>query len=45
MSHFYLAAREMGWEGTWHVAGFEPATVAIEHAIPEGYETLAIYER
>jgi len=45
MSHFYLAAREMGWKGTWHVAGFEPAAVAIEHAIPEGYETLAIYER
>ena len=45
MAHFYLAGREMGWKGTWHVAGFDPATVATEHAIPVGYESLAIYER
>ncbi len=44
MSHFYLAAWEMGWDGTWHVAGFDPAEVASEHFIPVGYEVLAIYE-
>ena len=45
MSHFFLAAREMGWSGRWHATGFDPARVASEHAIPEGYEVLGIYER
>ena len=45
MAHFYLAAREMGWSGKWHVTGFDPARVAMEHAIPEDYEVLGIYKR
>jgi len=45
MVHFYLAAREMGWSGRWHATGFGPATVAVEHAIPDGYEVLGIYRR
>jgi len=45
MSHFYLAAREMGWKGTWHATGFDPARVASERAIPAGYEVLGIYKR
>jgi len=45
MAHFFLAAREMGWSGRWYVTGFDPARIAVEHAIPEGYEVLGIYER
>ncbi len=45
MAHFFLAAREMGWSGRWHVIGFDPARVAIEHAIPEGQQVLGIYIR
>jgi len=45
MAHFYLATREMGWSGKWRVTGFDPAMVAMEHAIPEGYEVLGIYKR
>jgi len=45
MSHFFLAAREMGWSGRWHATGFDLASVASEHAIPEGYEVLGIYKR
>lgn len=45
MAHFFLAAKEMGWSGSWQATGFDPARVAMEHAIPEGYEVLGIYER
>ena len=45
MAHFFLAAREMGWRGRWHVAGFDPARMAVEHGIPEGYEVLGVYKR
>lgn len=45
MAHFFLAAREMGWSGQWCVTGFDPAQIVAEHAIPEGYEVLGIYER
>jgi nitroreductase len=45
MAHFFLAAKEMGWDGKWHVTGFDPARVAKAHAIPEGYEVLGIYRR
>ncbi len=45
MAHFYLAARELGWEGKWQVAGFDSARVAGEHAAPDGYEVLGIYRR
>ena len=45
MAHFFLAAREMGWSGTWQVTGFDPALMAREHAIPEGYEVLGVYNR
>ena len=45
MAHFFLAGREMGWSGRWQATGFDPATVATEHAIPEGYEVLGIYRR
>jgi len=45
MSHFFLAAREMGWSGRWHATGFDSARVASEHAIPDGYEVLGIYKR
>jgi len=38
-------AREMGWSGRWYATGFGPATVAVEHAIPDGYEVLGIYRR
>jgi nitroreductase len=43
MSHFFLAAREIGWKGKWHVTGFDPAQVAKKHTIPEGHEVLGIY--
>ena len=45
MSHFFLAAREMGWVGEWHTAGFDPGEVAAERAIPDEYEAVAIYRR
>jgi nitroreductase len=45
MAHFLLAARELGWKGSWHVTGFDPAQVAKQHAIPAGYEVLGIYRR
>jgi nitroreductase len=45
MSHFFLAAKEMGWSGSWQVTGFDPAQMAKAHAIPEGYEVLGIYGR
>ena len=45
MAHFFLSAREMGWGGGWHVSGFDRTRVAIEHAIPKGYEVLGIYRR
>jgi nitroreductase len=45
MAHFFLAAREMGWSGSWQVTGFDPTQVAKTHAIPDGYEVLGIYER
>jgi nitroreductase len=43
MAHFFLAAKEMGWSGSWQVIGFDPAQVAKSHAIPDGYEVLGIY--
>ncbi len=45
MAHFFLAAKEMGWSGSWQVTGFDPAQVAKAHAIPAGYEVLGIYGR
>jgi nitroreductase len=45
MSHFYLAAKELGWKGSWQVSGFDPAPVAEQHAVPAGYEVLGIYRR
>jgi nitroreductase len=45
MSHFFLAAKEMGWSGSWQVTGFDPAQVAKAHAIPDGYEVLGVYRR
>jgi nitroreductase len=43
MSHFYLAARELGWKGKWHITGFDPAQLAEKHAVPAGCEVLGIY--
>lgn len=43
MAHFFLAAKELGWKGSWHVTGFDAAQVAERHAIPAGYEVLGIY--
>lgn len=45
MSHFFLAARELGWKGSWQVTGFDPARVAQQHTVPAGYEVLGIYRR
>ena len=45
MSHFFLAAKEMGWSGSWQVTGFDPVQVAKAHAVPAGYEVLGIYGR
>ena len=45
MAHFFLSAREMGWNGRWDVTGFDAARVAIEHGVPEGHEVLAIYRK
>jgi nitroreductase len=44
MAHFFLAAKEMGWSGSWQVTGFDPAQVAKARAIPGGYEVLGIYK-
>jgi nitroreductase len=43
MSHFYLAAKELGWRGRWHITGFDPDQVAKQHSVPAGYEVLGIY--
>ncbi|MCJ7516196.1 MAG: nitroreductase family protein, partial [Dehalococcoidia bacterium] len=45
MSHFFMAARELGWKGSWQVTGFDPAQMAARHAVPNGYEVLGIYRR
>jgi len=45
MAHFFLAAKEMGWDGKWQVTGFDVAQVASGYAIPAGYEVLGIYRR
>ena len=45
MAHFFLAAREMGWSGSWQVTGFDPAQVTKIHAIPDGYEVLGLYRK
>ncbi|UCH50609.1 MAG: nitroreductase family protein [Chloroflexota bacterium] len=45
MAHFFLAAKEIGWDGSWHVTGFDPVHVVKQYAIPEGYEVLGIYRR
>jgi nitroreductase len=45
MAHFFLAAREMRWAGTWDATGFDPAAVAKSRAVPDGYEVLAVYRR
>jgi nitroreductase len=45
MAHFFLTARELGWKGGWNVTGFDPAQVAQQHAIPQGYKVLGIYRR
>ncbi len=44
MAHFFLAAKEMGWSGSWQVTGFDPARVASAYAIPDGYEELGVYK-
>lgn len=44
MSHFFLAAREMGWDGRWHATGLDTAGIAKEHGIPDGYEVIGIYK-
>jgi nitroreductase len=43
MSHFFLAAKELGSVGKWEVTGFDPAQVAKQRSIPAGYEVLGIY--
>jgi nitroreductase len=45
MAHFFLAAKEMGWDGKWQVTGFDAAQVAKRYAIPAGYEVLGIYKK
>ena len=45
ISYLFIAAKETGSSGRWDATGFDPARVASEHAIPEGYEVLGIYER
>lgn len=45
MCHFYLAAREMGWEGRWQVEGFDTERLASECHIPLGFEIIGIYRR
>jgi len=45
MSHFFLAAREIGWQGSWQVTGFDSLQVARKYAIPQDYEVLGIYRR
>jgi len=45
MSHFYLAAKELGWRGKWQVTGFDPEQVTEKHAVPAGYEVLGIYKK
>lgn len=45
MSHFFLAAREMGWSGSWQVTGFDASQIAEARGIPPGYEVLGIYRR
>ncbi len=45
MCHFYLAAREMGWEGKWQLEGFHAERLTREHRIPEGFEIIGVYRR
>ena len=44
MAHFFLVAKELGSVGKWDVTGFDPARVAEQHAIPDGYEVLGVYK-
>ncbi|HJX69054.1 MAG TPA: nitroreductase family protein [Dehalococcoidia bacterium] len=45
MAHFFLVAKEIGWDGRWHVTGFDAIQVAKAYSIPQGYEVLGIYRR
>jgi len=45
MSHFFLAAKEMGWKGSWQVVGFNPYQIIAERGIPEGHEVPGVYNR
>ncbi len=45
MCHFYLAAGEMGWKGSWQIDGFDAEELARERRIPQGFEVIGIYRR
>ncbi len=43
MCHFFLAARELGWKGSWQIDGFDAERITRERSIPQGFEVLGIY--
>lgn len=45
MCHFFLAARELGWQGSWQIAGFDAERIASERSIPKGFEILGVYRK
>ncbi len=45
MCHFFLAAREMGWQGSWQITGFDAERIASERSIPQGFEVIGVYRK
>lgn len=45
MCHFFLAARELGWRGSWQIKNFDAQQIARERSIPRGFEIIGVYPR
>jgi len=44
MSHFFLAGRELGWEGEWRVRGLNLQELITRYSIPPHVEVIGLYE-
>lgn len=45
MCHFFLAARELGWKGSWQIKNFDAQKIAKERSIPQGFEIMGVYRK
>lgn len=45
MCHFFLAARERGWKGSWQISGFDAAEISRKRRVPGSLEVIGIYRR